>query len=764
MRKNSLSAHPGMPFRRGSLCVAGMLLTLPALPTTTAIAQDGSGISIEEITVTASRREESLQDTALSVIAVNPDEFVSGGLTSLQEVVSYSPGVYFRGGSAPVDNGITIRGVSTFTSAPTVGVYIDDIPLGSSTPQASGASLVFDAMKAGMERVEIIKGPQGTSFGSSSMGGLLRYVSGDPSKGEFGGNVSADFSNTDHGGTNQRYTGKITAPSADGRFGVSLSGYYEDVEGFIDRIASSPTGAAKNVNGWENYGGMLKLSANITDKFNISLLGLYDETTFQGRNAVALDGPPFVPANGPYETDTAHEENLSEFKLGGLTLSYDFGFASLVSSTSYQERYVEAISDLRTDFGALITLFCTLDRGSADTCGVQNAPYTGWYSTDRFVQELRLVSKSAEKAAGNIEWSIGAIYSEEESGAGQRLIGFPADFLLLDVNIPSWLDELAFFANFTYFITSDFDITVGARVAEIDASVAVVDGPELLINDTPRTSIDDTVDTYSFQARYGPADNLSLYARIASGYRPATANLPVLDENGNSFVPAIIETDTLWSYEIGAKGWFLDGKLSYDTAIWYLNWKNLQARIYVNGVQTGGNANADVTAYGFEGAIHYMPVNDFTLSASLAYTRSTLDDDETSAFGAVKGENLPLIPKITAALRANKTFALGANATASIGLGVRYVDDQDTGFEGGIGRDGSTITPRIVNFDVDDRFVTDLNVGFEFGNFGISLYATNLFDEYGYLSGSARPQLTFIRATASVAEPRTIGGIVKYKF
>jgi iron complex outermembrane receptor protein len=336
--------------------------------------------------------------------------------------------------------------------------------------------------------------------------------------------------------------------------------------------------------------------------------------------------------------------------------------------------------------------------------------------------------------------------------------------LLLDVNIPSKLEERAFFGNFTYYITSNFDITVGARVAEIDASVEVVDGPELIINDTPLTKIDDTVDTYSFAMRYRPADDLSLYARVASGYRPATANLPILDENGNSFVPAIIETDTLWSYEVGAKGSFLDGKVSYDTAVWYLNWKDLQARIYVNGVQTGGNANGDVTAYGFEGAIHYTPVQDFILSASLAYTRSTLDNDETSAFGAVDGENLPLIPKLTAALRASKTFSLGANAKANIDLGLRYIDEQDTGFEGGIGKDGSAITPRIVNFDIEDRFVADLNIGFEFGNFGVSLYATNLFDEYGYVSGSARPQLNFIRATASVAEPRTIGGIIKYKF
>lgn len=720
-------------------------------------ADESSTTQLEEVVVTASRRSETLQNTALSVIAQVPDDLAVAGLTSLSDVLDYSPGAYFSGGSAPTDNTISMRGVSTLTSSPTVGVYIDDVPIGSGNGQAAGAESMLDVMKAGMERVEVVKGPQGTSFGASSMGGIVRYVTGDPSLSALGASVSADFSSTEHGGSNQRYTARLDAPIVAERVGVKLSGYYEDVGGFIDRIPESASGAAKDVNGYENLGGMLKLNGNVTDRFSASLLGLYDETTFNGRNIVALDGgPPFVPANGPYETDTAYSDDKSEFWLAGLTLNYRFDFGTLISSTSYQEREVTSTTDLVADFGPLVELFCG--------CTVENAPFTGAQTTDRFVQELRLVSTEAERIAGNIEWTAGAIYSREESGNGQRLAGLPTNFVLLDVNIPSVLEESAVFGNLTYFLTPTFDLTAGVRLADISASVAVVDGPQILLSNTPTQKVDDTIDTYSFSARYRPNDDLSLYARIASGYRPAAANLPLQDAEGNNVAPALVETDTLWSYEVGAKGQTAGGQFGYELTGWYLNWKNLQARIYVNGAQTGGNADSDVTAYGLEGALTYSPISDLVIRASAAYTDSTLDDDETSAFGAVAGENMPGIPEWSAALRADYTIQLSSETLVTLGGGVRYIGDRDTGFEGGTGEDGTEITPLIYNFVAEGHAVTDLNMGFKRGRFGGSLYATNVFDEYAYSGGSARPAAGFIRATASVIQPRTIGATITYDF
>ncbi|MGE0582781.1 MAG: TonB-dependent receptor [Steroidobacteraceae bacterium] len=730
-------------------CGAG----LPAV----SVAQDkGSAQQIEEIIVTASRRTETLQDTPLSVATFDPNDLAVGGLTKLSDVLDYTPGVYFSGGSAPTHNTISMRGVSTFTSAPTVGTYIDDVPLGSSSGKADGAGLVIDAMKAGIERVEVIKGPQGTLYGASSMGGIVRYVTADPSRSEFSASIATDFSVTDHGGSNQKYTGRLSAPLVKDRVGLSLSGYYEDVGGFIDRIPQSASGAAKDVNGYENYGGLAKLGVNFTDRFSGSLLAMHDKVSFNGRNIVALDGgPPFVPANGPYDTDTAYSIDTSKFDLVGATLNYEFSFANLISSTSYQEREVLSTTDLVADFGPLVALFCG--------CTVNNAPFTGSTTTDRFVQELRLVSKAAEKAAGNIEWTVGGIYSKEESGNGQRLAGLPSNFLLLDVNIPSEVEETAAFANLTYYLTSDIDLTVGARIADVKASVEIVDGPQILLNNVPPTTVSDTVDTYSFSARYRPTDSLSLYGRIASGYRPAAANLPLI-QNGQNAAPAIVKSDTLWSYEVGAKGYAPGGAFSYDLAAWYIKWKDLQSTIYVNGAQTGGNASSNVTAYGFESAFTWSPSDEFRLIGSLAYADSTLDSDETRSFGAVAGENMPGVPAWTYALRASRDFKLGENVDAVVNAGLRYMDDRDTGFEGGAGANGQVITPLIYNFVAEDHVVADMSLELTRGKLSGSLYATNLFDKYAYSGGSARPAAGFIRATANVIRPRTVGFTLNYKF
>lgn len=712
-----------------------------------------SDVAVEEIIVTASRRSVSLQDTGLSVTAWQPEEFVSTGLDSLRDVLEYSPGVQYSGGGTPSDNQITMRGVSNFSAAPSVAVYVDDVPIGSGNNNASGATLALDVMNMDLQRVEVIKGPQGTLYGASAMGGLVRYITRDPSLDGVNGQFDVDGSFTEHGGFNQKYRGRISAPIIDGRLGLSVSGFYEDVDGFIDRIPEATSGAAEDVNGHESYGVMAKLNANISERLSGSLMLMTTETEWSGANIVALEGgPPFVLANGPYETDTSFSIDENTFDLYALTLNYDWESASLISSTSYQERRSSSTTDLVVDFGPLVELFA----GEP----VTEAPFTGAIPTDRFVQEVRLTSRDT----GKLDWSLGAIYSNEESGNQQRLAGLPSNFVLLDVDIPSELEELAGFGNVTYYLRPNFDLSVGVRVARVETSVAVEDGPNLLVADTPPTTSEDTIDTYSFGLRYRPSDELSLYARIASGYRPETANLPVQDVNGDNVAPPVVETDTLWSYEVGAKGSYLNDKISYDLAAWYLNWEDLQARVFVNGVMTGGNADSEVTAFGFEGTVTFRPIDGLTVLGSIAYTDSTLDDDETSAFGAVSGENLPGIPEWAGSLRTTYDFRIGSAIDGFVGGGIRYIGDRDTGFEGGVGAGGEVISPLIPNFVLEDHVIVDTHIGFRRGRLTGTLYATNLFDEYAFSGGVARPAAGFTRATANVIEPRTIGARLTFDF
>tara|TARA_E500000305_G_C4029789_1_gene244319 strand:+ start:21291 stop:23528 length:2238 start_codon:yes stop_codon:yes gene_type:complete len=729
---------------------AGALAVKPAL------AQQDAGnlAAIEEVVVTASRREQSLQDTALAVTATNPEQLANSGLVRMREVIEYSPGVHFSGGGVPTGNTVTMRGVAQLGRISTVGMYLDDIPLGSSTSFAAGPTLQFDGVQGDIQRIETIRGPQGTLYGSSAMGGVMRYITKDPSESNFEASFSGELSNVAHGDTSNAINGRVAIPIIEDRLGLSLAAYREDWGGFIDRIPESPSGAGSNVDAYERSGVYAKLNARPTDRLFGSLLLVDSRTESDGSNLVALDGPPYQLANGRYHSDAGENMLEDDFTIAGLTLKYDFDGAQLVSSTSWQDRSNSNASDLVADFGGLIDL---LEGNTPGT--TTSALFTGEIATERFVQELRLDSSGSEE----LEWNVGVFYSSEDSSNIQHLLGKPTNFLALDVDLASGLDELAGFGNVTYYLSDNFDIGAGVRVARIESTVGLTDGPQLIVANLPESTSLDNVQTYSFTARYRPSDDLSLYARAASGYRPENANLPLLDANGNNAAPPTIETDTLWSYELGAKGIAAGGLLGYDVALYYIAWDDPQVLAYVNGAQTGGNANTSVTAYGFEASATLAPTDRLSITGALSYTHSTLDSDETAAFGALEGEELPMLPEYTASLRANYDFTV-ASYDAFLTGGVRYVGERNTGFEGGRGSNGTIITPLVVNFPVDSYTVADLGIGVRAGGFTTTLFANNLFDEYGFTGGSARPGVGSVRATANVLQPRTFGVRLAYEY
>lgn len=739
------------------IAVGGAMLAL-VVPAQQSLAQDATGSvpgEIEEIVVTASRRAETLQDTPLAVSVIDPEELIDAGLVKMREVVEYAPGVYFSGGASPVANTVTMRGVAQLGRASTVGIYLDDIPLGSSTSFAAGPTIQFDGIQSDLQRVELIRGPQGTLYGSSAMGGVMRYISRDPSAEEFSANVSVDLSSIQHGSDSTTVRGRVGLPVIDGKLGMSVAAYQEDFGGFINRIESSPTGAATNVDAFDREGIFVKVNANPTERFFASLQYIDTEVTSTGVNLVALDGPPFVLANGPYNTDEGAGNLLDTFEVAGLTLKYDFGAMTLISSTSHQDRSNSNAVDLVATFGPLVDL---LEGNAAGT--TTSAPFTGKLLTERFVQEVRLESDTG----GKTEWSVGGIYSTEDSSNIQTLQGLPTDFLALNVDLASWLDETAVFGNVTYYFSDRFDVGFGARVAWIDSAVALTDGPGLIVANLPKTSSEDTVDTYNLTFRYRPSDTHSVYGRIASGYRPENANLPLLDANGNNAAPPIIETDTLWSYEIGSKGSLLDNGFFYDLSAYYIKWKEPQVVTFVNGAATGGNANSDVTAYGFEASGSIRTDSGLVITGSASYVNSTLDNDETAALGALAGEELQLLPRFTASLRANRDFPITADFDGFVSGGVRFVDQRNTGYLGGTGSGGMPVVPLIENFTMGSYMAADLSIGIRTNRFSATLYGNNLFDEYGFTGGSARPAVGFTRATANVLQPRTLGVILAVDF
>ena len=258
-------------------------------------------IAVEEIIVTATRRAQQVQDVPASVAVVDPQAFASGGVTSLAGVLKYVPGVNFNDDGAPGQGSITMRGVANIFSTPSVGIYLDDIPYGSVTAFAEGANFALDSLLGNVERIEVIKGPQGTLFGAASMGGSLRYITKEPSLSEFGGRFSTDLSDTAQGGFNQLYKAGVDVPIISDKLALGVSGFYQDFEGFIDQ-ANRPE---EDVNGAELTGGQATLLFKPTDAFKVKLNYLDQKFEFAGANDVPFDRTTGQPLFGKYEQNTA---------------------------------------------------------------------------------------------------------------------------------------------------------------------------------------------------------------------------------------------------------------------------------------------------------------------------------------------------------------------------------------------------------------------------------------------------------------------------
>ena len=299
-----------------------------------------TALEVEEITVTASRREETLQNAAVAVTVLDVGALADAGFNGLPEVLGFVPGVSVVDGGSNFNNQVYIRGINAVLAAG-VATYVDEIPFGSSTVYTTPAPL--DGTLLDVNTLDVLKGPQGTLYGASAMGGILKYATRDASLDDWTGSMAADLSNTSGGGMNQLYRVNANGPIAEDTLGVSFTGFWSDAEGYIDNVAIP-------LDGWDDYeyyGASGSLRWAPTDRLEITLQGLYQNSTQNGVSTIQANFAddmflPDVGAGEPwfgeYETGEA-DINPSEFdaSMVGVTVDYDFDFATLTSVTSTQE-------------------------------------------------------------------------------------------------------------------------------------------------------------------------------------------------------------------------------------------------------------------------------------------------------------------------------------------------------------------------------------------------------------------------------------------
>ncbi|MFC3052554.1 TonB-dependent receptor domain-containing protein [Kordiimonas pumila] len=707
------------------------------------MAENAGGFVLEDIVVTANRRAQNLQDVPLAISVANPDDFKNKGLVSLSDILAYTPGLSTNNEGLPPGLGtLTARGVGQFSHSPVVGVYMDDVPVNSNL----STEFFIDASLQDVERVELLKGPQGTLYGSTSLGGAVKYILRKPELEQFRGDASANLSTTKDGGTNQLYSARVSTPIVSSKLGITLSGFYQDDGGLYDFIDLATGDVIKeNGDNYERYGYSADVLWMLTDSLEVRLNYTHQSTEWAGPGMSQLDAD-YNAIYGDFRT-TGNPDDVQNIKtdLYSGTINYNFDWATLTSVTAYLKSPKLFLVDQNS--AGVLAFINSLDGHPTGTdTGFPTETTTGY---KKFVQELRLTSETT----GNWEWLFGLYYTDEEAPTRALGISAPSDWVVFDTNTVDSYKEYAVFGNIKYYFTPDIDLTIGGRLSRQNVGIdTTVTGHPALVGagGVSNVEIKDTADTWSFAFSYRPSEALSLYARAASGFRPARTNPP-----GAPITSPDVKSDSLWSYEVGAKGYVANGLISYDAAVWYINWNKFQTLVPIFGANYIGNAESGVTAKGFEGTVTVKPFEGFSVLSTLAYTDSKLDNDEPVIFG-LKDQRVPGLAKWTASMNARYDFAFSGDMMAHVGGGFRYSSAAAGSFD-----DGSALSPSF-NFPAESYVLADVNAGITFGEkYAVNFYATNLFNNLVYTNTSYEK---IFGALGVPARPRTLGMVLSVDF
>src|SRR5688572_5435067 len=772
-----MNTHRG----RNSLTVASAVAL--ALAAAAAGAQTAETTSLGEVIVTAQKRSEALSDIPMSVSVLAGETLERQQADSFQDLVAMVPGLTLNSNTRGVTR-VTLRGINTGGVASTVGVYVNEVPFGSSSGLANAAILSGDFDTFDIARIEVLRGPQGTLYGASSLGGVIKYVANEPSTEGFESRFQGTMEDLDGGEMGYALTGVVNVPLSD-TIALRASGFFRSDGGYTQSIGNNPIPALQDpsvnivdgtlvddeINGSEVGGGRLSALFKPSDAFSLDLTVYYQDIKSDNADAYEVDPVTLEPLYGGLVASRYHEEPTDiGYRVYSATLDWDFGGATLESVTSYSEfsEDFQRDSALVDVIGAgvgtaqLLTLLYSTP-GTTDT--LLSAILDQTTATDKFTQEFRLVSPESDK----FEWLLGAYYTDEDSIIHQEFIavepgtnipvaGIPKE---ADLSIVSAYEELAFFGNTTWHVTDRFDLSFGARWSENDQDAAqnalivlpILPGGQLELNFDDLKSSESPF-TWSFSPRYEFSDTTSAYLRVATGFRPGGPN--VLPPGAPA--PATYDSDELTNYELGLRTGNASGSFALDVAAFFLDWEDIQLFQEINDF--GVNANGGTAeSKGLE-ASATVQSGGLSVTFSGAYTDAELTEDTDPAVGGFDGDALPYVPEWTLALGGDYQWDAFGDATAYVGGQVAYAGERPTGFDDRI----DPLDPASARREIDDYTTLDLQAGLLWDNWTLELYGKNVTDEDGITDFEAPGIFPAGAAGISIIRPRTLGLALGVRF
>jgi len=729
-------------------------LVLAGLFTIQTAAAQTAGDSLAEVVVTAQRRAERLQDVPEAITALSGDALNQMRLQGNADLAAYVPSLSFDV-LGPGESTLTIRGLGTsYGLEPAVSLYINETPLDVRTDGYAGAPDVdfFD-----VDRVEVLRGPQGTLYGSSSMGGAVRILTAQPDPSAYAVNAEVGGSSVNGGGEGYLAKSAVNLPlTADSA--VRVVGAFEHVPGYISRAAPGDYTVAepdlpvtaRRINDVDLKSGRILGLWKPTDDLTIKPTFMMSEVDASNNSDYFNNLPEFTVAS-IYPTPQA-----SRLEVGNLQVDYNLQFATLMSSTSVLSRDVQTQNDFTLFWANLAPLF-----------GVSSPPnYPGTdFDTSHnsgFIQELRLTSPTDQV----LRWVGGAYFSRyrqhstesTNSDAFADAIGQTTGPNLYSFDQSVIDQQTAVFADLTYKILPRLEITVGERYYELRDSLENVQSGALAAPNQPLVHAKASGNSPRLVLTYHPLDDATVYATAGRGYRPGGPNVGLPSGLGctlyNAYSP-LYQPDTVWNYELGTKMEFLNRKLSIDLAAYRIDWKNVQQAVTDPGCGYLFVANVGTAqSKGFEAEINFKPVESLLLSASGSYDHAeftSIDAPFLQAAAAQAGEAMPGVPRQKFNVSGEYTAVI-ADRTGYLRVDWNHLSNVPAGFG------YNAVRPAYGALEAA--------VGVRAGHYDLSLYGHNLTNSNGILEIQEGATSSFGTTFASQIStpPRTLGIDLKMHF
>ena len=749
--------------RRASLVCCAALLVVAAH------AGPPDANTLGDIVVTAQKTSEALSEVPISISALAGAALEAQHITDYADLSRAVPNLSFSSFGGPGQSNIEIRGISSQAGSATTGIYLDDVPINVLNIYTTGATepRFFD-----IDRVEVLRGPQGTLYGASSMGGTLHFVSNSPDLNGVSGSAHTSVGATRGGGVNYQGDSVLNLPLVEGHAALRLGALYDHESGWIDRANPDGTLAARHINDVDTTVLRATLKVQPNDALSITPAAFLQRVSTGGQDLFGLALPPFEsPTLLP---ETARDQSA----ITSLTANADLGGVDLTSVSGYFWRQDERNIDGTVYDSQYIggTLQQQYGYGGAALSALP-APVQFNTNVNQLHEELRVASKP-QGSGERWSWLAGLYYSRTRTALldNEHIPGFTGTFESTYGATPADLLGTAFPDDLVYYALSEFvntqkaafgqatftilpglKVTAGARYEQATEDLAFSTSGYLSGGTAP----------FSGGARghaltpkgviaYDVSASTLIYASAAEGYRDGGVNRPVpvplcsadLAGLGLRQAPTQYKSDKLWSYELGVKSRTLGDSLVVNGAVYDIRWSDIQTDIILPTCTFDIKDNiGSADSKGVEAELEQRVSDRVTVTLGGNYTAAKIVEPVT-LLGVQKGDHVPGVPEYSAstAVEYSQSFALGR--------GTLRADAQ------WIGPSQGTIIHGDPDFNRPAYVVMGASAGLRSGNFDLSLFVTNLLDENKAIQ---RPDVAGVEYGVRV-RPRTYGIGGSYSF